>query len=116
MRVTSDFWVGAYLRICQQQGGFAVVARRGAREAGAIFLRVDRGDGFSALYAPAPQTSYDDTPHQRLFLSRFTPDFVDEEQVSVELARQIRFDPDLWIIGVDDRLGRCFLGDALVSA
>ena len=59
MRVTSGLWVAAYVRRCHSEGAFAVVVRRGAEEAGAITVTVDRLDGTSDLYLPAPQSVFD---------------------------------------------------------
>ena len=56
MRLRSDLWVAAYLRRCGAQGAPAVLRRRGAREAGAIFVKIDGLDGRSALYGPVPQS------------------------------------------------------------
>ena len=55
MRLTSDMWVAAYVRRCNVEGVFAAVRRRGAKEAGAIFIKVTRLDGTADLYGPAPQ-------------------------------------------------------------
>ena len=59
MRLKSALWVAAYLRRCQVEGAFAVVRRRGAEEAGAIFVRISRLDGTSDLFGPAPQSALD---------------------------------------------------------
>ena len=59
-RLTSDFWVSAYLRQAAFDGLVAVLRRRGAREAGAIFVKLDRLDGTAALYGPAPQALAED--------------------------------------------------------
>ena len=40
---------------------------------------------------------------------------VSENEATGYLARQRDFDPDLWIIEVEDRAGRHFLGDDLVE-
>jgi hypothetical protein len=54
-RLRSDFWVSAYLRRCAVEGVEAALRKRGAAEAGAIFVKVDRLDGTASLYGPAPQ-------------------------------------------------------------
>ena len=59
MRLKSALWVAAYLRRCQVEGIFAVVRRRGAEEAGAVFIRISRLDGTSDLFGPAPQSAFD---------------------------------------------------------
>ena len=57
MRLKSAIWVAAYVRRCYVEGASAVVRRRGAEEAGAIFIKISRLDGTAALFAPAPQAS-----------------------------------------------------------
>ena len=42
MRLTSDFFVSAYIRRCGIEGAFAALRRRGGAEAGAIFIVIDR--------------------------------------------------------------------------
>lgn len=107
MRLRSDFWVGAYLRRCAVEGVDAVLRRRGAAEAGAIFLKVDRLDGTASLYGPAPQSLVEERGRDRLF----APVLVDALPPDVEdrIRREIKFDPDLWLMEVDDRSGRHFL-------
>jgi hypothetical protein len=40
---------------------------------------------------------------------------VSPAEAYIYLARQREFDPDLWIIEVEDRAGRHFLGDGAVE-
>jgi hypothetical protein len=105
-RLRSDFWVSAYLRRCGVEGVDAVLRRRGAAEAGAVFVKVDHLDGTASLYGPAPQLFVDDSG-ERLFmpvLQAVTPLDVEER-----MTRELRFDTDLWLVEVDDRAGRHFL-------
>ncbi len=116
MRLKSAIWVSAYLRRCNVEGAFAVVRRHGADEAGAVFIKVSRLDGFAALYGPAPQSAFDDEqPAERLFTAALGNDGpVPEAEVEARLTREIKFDPDLWIVEVEDRAGRHFL-DRIVN-
>jgi len=108
MRVTSALWVAAYVRRCHGEGAFAVVVRRGAEEAGAIIVTVDRLDGTNDLYLPAPQSAFDAAqPDERLFLRVLERAGADE--ISARLASERRFDSDIWIVTVEDREGRSFL-------
>jgi hypothetical protein len=111
MRLKSAIWVAAYMRRCQIEGAFAAVRRRGAEEAGAVFIVINRMDGSASLYGPAPQSVFDDSqPTERMFsvvLGRETP--VPEAEIEARLAREIRFDPDVWIVEIEDRAGRHFL-------
>ena len=109
MRLKSAIWVAAYLRRCQTEGVFGAVRRRGAEEAGAVFVKVATLDGNAMLYAPAPQTVYDESrPTERIFTSA-SPQPVPEQAVEERLAKEIRFDPDVWIVETEDRAGRHFL-------
>jgi len=111
MRIKSEIWVRAYLRRCQSEGVPVVIVRRGDEAAGAIFICVDRLDGTVSLYGPAPAGSTGSESDRR-WISCFPSPAVGEAEVGRYLARQREFDPDLWIIEIEDRAGRHFLGDA----
>ncbi len=109
MRLKSAIWVAAYLRRCQTAGVFGAVRRRGAEEAGAVFVKVATLDGRAMLYVPAPQTVYDDSrPIERIF-TPMSPQPVPETSVEERLVREIKFDPDAWVVETEDRAGRHFL-------
>ena len=109
MRLKSSIWVAAYLRRCQTEGVFGAIRRKGAEEAGAVFVKVALMDGRAMLYAPAPQTVYDDSrPAERLFVV-VGPEPLPEPSVDERLAKEVRFDPDAWIVETEDRAGRHFL-------
>lgn len=115
MRLKSGIWVSAYVRRCNVEGVFAAVRRRGAEEAGAVFIKISKLDGTAALYGPAPQSAFDGAqPADRLFsllLGGEKP--APDADVEARLAREIRFDPDMWIVEIEDREGRSFLDDAV---
>ena len=109
MRLKTSIWVAAYLRRCQTAGAFGAVRRRGAEEAGAVFVKVATLDGNAMLYAPAPQTVYDDSrPADRFFVS-VAKEPLPESTVEERLLKEIRFDPDAWIVEIEDKDGRHFL-------
>ncbi len=109
MRLKSSIWVAAYLRRCQAEGLFGAVRRRGADEAGAVFVKLALLDGNALLFTPAPQSVYDDSrPTERMF-APLSPAPVPERDVEDRLAKEIGFDPDIWIVEIEDRAGRHFL-------
>jgi hypothetical protein len=108
MRLKSSIWVSAYLRRCQIENIFAIMRRRGAEDAGAIFIKLALLDGTALLFAPAPQSAYSDSrPSDRLFVS--SPQPLPEQAIEERLLREIRFDPDSWILEIEDRAGRHLL-------
>jgi hypothetical protein len=110
MRLKSALWVAAYLRRCHVEGVPAVVRRRGAEEAGAVFVRIGRLDGTSDLFGPAPQSEFDTPPGvERLFSASLAEQPAPDTAVDAYLVREVKFDPDVWIVEVEDRAGRHFL-------
>jgi len=110
MRLKSSIWVAAYIRRCQVEGLFAAVRRHGADEAGAIFVKVNRLDGTADLYGPAPQAAFDEArPADRAFSLCLKVQPAPEPDVESFLGREMRFDPDVWIVETEDRAGRHFL-------
>jgi hypothetical protein len=108
-RLKSSIWVAGYLRRCQSAGVFGAVRRRGAEEAGAVLVKVALMDGTAMLYVPAPQTAYDDSrPIERVFTPS-PPQAVGEQTIEARLAKEIGFDPDVWIVEIEDKAGRHFL-------
>jgi hypothetical protein len=106
MRLRSDIFVSAYIRRCAVEGVPAVLRRRGAAEAGAVFVKVDRLDGTCALYGPAPQSSFsEDGDLERRFVRMHAAETVDPATAEERLAREVRFDSDCWIVEVEDRRG-----------
>ena len=103
MRLRSDIWVAAYLRRCGVEGASAVLRRRGAAEAGAIFVKVDHLNGRATLYEPAPQSLAAAAPGvERLFARAHKDPSIDSDAAEERLRREISFDPDLWIVEVED--------------
>jgi hypothetical protein len=110
MRLKSAIWVAAYVRRCHVEGAYAVVRRRGAEEAGAVFVKIDRLDGTAELFGPAAQSAFDEAqPSERAFTLLSGAKALPDADVEARLVREIRFDPDLWIVEVEDRAGRHFL-------
>ncbi len=112
MRLKSELWVKAYLRRCALAGAAALLERRGDADAGAIYIKVSRLDGRADLFGPAPAPLLAKDNERRWQPCLATPAAAETDADSY-LARQIAFDPDLWIVVVEDRQGRHFLEDWL---
>ena len=88
------------MRTVEIEGGFATLRRRGAAEAGAVFVVVDRLDGRVALYAPGPA---DETLGERRFVRAHRAEWAEPSEIAGRLEREMKRDPDLWIVDVERR-------------
>ena len=100
MRVTSDFFVSALVRRVFAAGGFAAIEKRGSPEAGAIFIRQRNRSGETSIFGPAPQSEIpDDGTDDRRFEWRLKNG--DPEAADALLAKEQRYDSDLWIVEIE---------------
>ena len=106
-RLRSDIWVAAYLRRTAVEGGYAVLRRRGAAEAGAIYVLVVRGDLQTALFAPGPADIA--SSGQRRWFRAHAAEWVDATVTEARVMRELENDPDLWLVEVQSRDGQHWL-------
>jgi hypothetical protein len=100
VRITTEFWVSALVRRVFSEGGFAAVLQRGSDSAGAIFVVSRDRLGFVRLFGPAPQSGYASArPDDRIFVLLVETD--DQARIEEKLAREQRFDPDLWLVEIE---------------
>ena len=88
-----------------------MLRRRGAAEAGAIVIKLDCLDGSAVLYGPAPQAEVDDRESPRTFMRMHKLDRIPTPDAEARLRREVDFDPDLWIVEIDDRNGRVLIDE-----
>lgn len=100
MRLKSHIFVSSLMRRVFAGGGYAAVLRKGAEEAGAIFVRQRTRLGTETLYAPAPQNFFEDEGDTA---RRFEVRLQDAEAETIDgaLSSEIRFDPDCWIVEIE---------------
>ena len=110
MSLKTEIWVKGHLRRCFAAGLTGVVARRGAPEAGAVFVKVMLPEGTGRLLAPAPGPTYGEHGDRR-WAAPLGSDPVGLEDIERFLARQTAIDPDIWIIDIDDPGGTGLLGE-----
>ncbi len=106
--VKTEIWVRAHLRRCFASGLTGVIARKGAPEAGSVFVVVARGDDAASLYAPAPGPAFDEAANRR-WLEPLGKGAQPYRDVQAYLRRQVNFDPDIWVLEIDDKTGRGLL-------
>lgn len=103
-QLTAEFWVQAYLNRLNQVNIPAFVTAKGDLTAGAVLVKLNTLDG----QAQAFQRSFDLVTGERAWVSLATGI---EAEVDSALSRQKSFDPDLWVIEIEDRNGRHLLDD-----
>lgn len=101
-RLTTDIWVAAYLARLRQEAIPAFVTSKGNASAGAVLVKLNTLDGQARCF----QRSFDLTTGERAWVV-----LAEGEDASVDasIAKQRSFDPDLWVIEVEDRGGRHLL-------
>jgi len=113
MRLKASIWVASYLRRCSAEGLAVYVVRRGDIDAGAILIKVDYLNGETMVYAPATSTS-DPEADDRQWARLTGPEPVDDERAEQVIERQVNFDPDIWVIVVEDRAGTALLDKSMI--
>ena len=104
MRLTADIWVSAYLTRLRLMDIPAFVVQRGDSTAGAVLIKLNTLDGQACCY----QRSFDLMTGERKWMVLVEGD---EATVDASIAKQRGFDPDLWVIEVEDRHGRHLLDE-----
>jgi hypothetical protein len=104
VRLTADIWVAAYLARLRLEAIPAYVMRRGDATAGAVVVKVATLDGRAQLWGRVPDLMSGERRWERMAEGP-------EAEVEASVARQAGFDPDLWVIEVEDRGGRHLLDD-----
>ncbi len=107
-RLTAEFWVQAYLNRLRLQDIPAFVVAHGDDTAGAVLVKLNTLNGMATAF----QRSFDLMTGARQWnelVSGAEPD------VDAAIARQRGFDPDLWVIEVEDTKGRHLLDEPGLS-
>lgn len=103
-RLATGVWVAAYRKRLDLLGISAFVTAKGDQTAGAVLIKLATLDG----QAKAFHRTFDLNTGDRIWdvLAQG-----DEAIVDKAISRQSGFDPDLWVIEVEDRLGRHLLDE-----
>lgn len=103
-RLTARFWVDAYLARLRLADIPAFVTAHGDDTGGAVLVKLNTLDG----QARAMTRGFDLSSGARLWQDLIAGS---EVEVDAAITRQRGFDPDLWVIEVEDRQGRHLLDE-----
>jgi len=107
-RLKAGIFVRALIRRAEVAGAQAFVVRKGSEEAGAVFLKIARLDGTSLVLSQARRGDGE------LVWVKPLGDATDDAKASAYFDKQMKFDPDLWIVEIEDREGRTFVDEPVV--
>jgi len=101
--------VAALIRRAEIGGAFATVARKGDARAGTVIVKVfNTGDRRARLYSEAFGPD-----GERLWMQPIESEV--ESELDAYLERQIKYDPDIWIVEIEDREGRHFITERVAG-
>ena len=109
MGLTTGIWVSAQVRLCDRAFIPATIVRHGNDEAGTVLVKINRFEQGVTVFAQA--TSLDGEPSW----SRGTgPKPVTEAEADAYIERQVKYDPDVWVLEIEDRKGQYKLDGKIV--
>lgn len=107
-RLRAEIWVKALIRRCEVAGAAAMVVRRGDATSGVVLVKVNRLDRTAQVFAPARAGD-----GALVWMAGTGPAPVPETDADAYIERQRKFDPDLWVVEIEDRQGRNFLQETV---
>jgi hypothetical protein len=109
MGLSTGLWVSAQVRICDRNFIPATIVRHGNDQAGTVLVKINRFDEGVTVFAQA--SSMNDEPAW----SRGTgPKPVTEAEADAYIERQVKYDPDVWVLEIEDRKGQYKLDGKVV--
>jgi hypothetical protein len=102
MLLATDLWVSALVKRVEMAGSFATIARKGDARAGSVIVKVLNLRSRDAYVLREAQTG-EDTVWMR------PVETLNEPDVDAYIERQIKYDPDLWVVEIEDKEGHNYL-------
>ena len=107
-RLKAGIFVRALIRRAEVAGAQAYVVKKGSEEAGTVFLKISRLDGTCTVLNQAIAGE-----GERVW-ARPLGESCDETRACAYFDKQRKFDPDLWIVEIEDRQGRAFVDEKVI--
>jgi hypothetical protein len=107
-RLKPGIFVRALIRRAEVAGAQGFVVIKGAEDAGAVLIKIARLDGTCTVLNQVTIGA-----GERAW-ARPLGEACDEAKASVWFEKQMKFDPDLWIVEIEDRAGRAFVDEKVV--
>ena len=108
-RLRVEIWIKAQVRLCDQAMTPAYIRRRGDPDAGAVILKLDRLDGTSEIFVQARTGD-----GSRAWTRGAGDSPVLDADAESYIRRQLEFDPDIWVLEIEDPERRYELDGAII--
>ena len=109
-RLKSELRVQAWLRRAAGLGLMGAVAQKGEPESGTVLLKINRFaagcEVFSPVTTPAGEAAW---------MAAFPKGPAPEKEADAYLQRQAKYDPDLWVVEIEDPKGVFELGETILK-
>ena len=99
-RLPTSLWVQAHLWRCNAEGIAAYVLRKGEPESGMVVLKVTMPGQGAKIFSQSR-----DLDGRLGWLAGLGGGIVPEPDADAYIERQVKRDPDLWVIEVESRTG-----------
>ncbi len=99
-RIATDFFVKLHTRLAASEGVPITVLHKGYASSGAIVLKINLMNGFARVLIEAS------LGQERGWTAATATDPMPEKEADAYLTRQAEIDPDIWLIEIEDKLGR----------
>ncbi len=105
----SSILVQALIRRAMANGAFAVVRQHGDDDAGSVLVLVNSLDGAAQLFGPARDEDFN-----RVW-EYLCPPSSTYGEAEATITQRLRFDPDLWVVEIEDKAARNFLTEKILD-
>lgn len=99
-RLPTKLLVGAQIRQAATQGITITVIRSGDPNSGMIILKINRMDGQAEVLLQMRQDE------ELVWAPAGAAGAIPESEADALLERQLRYDPDVWLLEIEDKQGR----------
>ena len=108
-RLKTELWIKALIRRCDIAAIAVAVVARGDRDSGAVLLKFNaRDEGCSVLAQTRSSAG------ELIWMRATGPLPVAERDADAYIARQQRYDPDLWVVEIEWALPRTVLDGHII--
>jgi hypothetical protein len=107
-RLKAGIFVRALIRRAEVAGAAAYVVKKGTEESGAVVITVTNPGVSSMLLEQARRGNGE------MVWVKPLGDAPDQDKIRAWLTKQQKFDPDLWVVEIEDKQARAFVDEPIV--